>query len=37
MAYQTTNHWFTKLGILAVMIALLTVVMTVTVQADGPD
>ena len=37
MAYQTTNHWFTKLGILAAMIALLTVVMTVTVQADGPD
>ena len=37
MTHQTTNHWFTKLGILAVMIALLTVVMTVTVQADGPD
>ena len=37
MTYQTTNHWFRKLGILAVMIALLTVVMTVTAQADGPE
>ena len=37
MTYQTTNHWSRKLGILAVMIALLTVVMTVTAQADGPD
>ena len=37
MTYQTTNHWSRKLGILAVMIALLTVFMTVTAQADGPE
>ena len=37
MAHLTTNDWTIRLGVLAVMIALLTVFMTVTVQADDPD
>ena len=37
MTHQTTIPWARRLGALAVMIALLTVVMTVTVQADDPD
>ena len=37
MTYQTTIPWVRRLGTLAVMIALMAVVMTVTVQADGPD
>ena len=37
MAHLTTNNWTIRLGALAVMIALLTVVMTVTAQADGPE
>ena len=37
MAHLTTNDWTIRLSVLAVMIALLTVFMTVTVQADDPD
>ena len=37
MAHLTTNNWTIRLGALAVMIALMAVVMTFTVQADGPD
>ena len=37
MTHQTTIPWARRLSALAVMIALLTVVMTATVQADGPD
>ena len=36
MAHLTTNDWTIRLGALAVMIALIAVVMTFTVQADGP-
>ena len=37
MTHQTTIPWVRRLGALAVMIALMAVFMTVTVQADGPD
>ena len=37
MAHLTTNNWTIRLGALAVMIALMAVFMTFTVQADGPD
>ena len=37
MAYLTTNNWTRRLGALALMIALLTIVMTVTAQADTPE
>ena len=37
MTHQTTIPWVRRLGALAVMIALMAVLMTVTVQADGPD
>ena len=37
MAYLTNNNWTKRLGALALMIALLTIVMTVTAQADGPE
>ena len=37
MRHQTTIPWVRRLGTLAVMIALMAVFMTVTVQADGPD
>ena len=37
MTHQTTVPWARRLGALAVMIALMAVFMTVTVQADDPD
>ena len=37
MTHQTTVPWAMRLGALAVMIALMAVFMTVTVQADDPD
>ena len=37
MTHQTTIPWARRLGALAVMIALMAVLMTVGVQADGPD
>ena len=37
MTHQTTIRWARRLSALAVMIALMAVFMTVTVQADGPD
>ena len=37
MTHQTKVPWVRRLGALAVMIALIAVFMTVTVQADGPD
>ena len=37
MTHQTTVPWAMRLGALAVMIALIAVFMTVTVQADDPD
>ena len=37
MTHQTTIPWVRRLGALAVMIALMAVLMTVGVQADGPD
>ena len=37
MTHQTTIPWVRRLGALAMMIALMAVLMTVGVQADGPD
>ena len=37
MTHQTTVPWARRLSALAVMIALMAVLMTVGVQADGPD
>ena len=37
MTHQTTIPWARRLGALAMMIALMAVLMTVGVQADGPD
>ena len=37
MAHLTTNDWTIRLSVLAVMIALMAVFMTVTVQADDPE
>ena len=37
MTHQTTVPWARRLGALAMMIALMAVLMTVGVQADGPD